>query len=315
MRDTGFRKHITEGLATLPVTALAGAALWLLPDLKNPSLWCTLAVVTFMTYVVIETNNRYRLIRVRSRMNSVVFLSLFTAFPALHDDALALMPAAAVLFALFVLFRAYGSTRTQSHLFLTFLLLGSAALVFPPLLLFVPFVLFTAQVQLRVLTPAAVGGALLGLTLPYWFYAAAVLPTVDFDLTELPARLWALMPALPHPERFGVSWNGILPFAAVLVPGLGGTLHYFRTSYNDKISTRQYLYTLTVWQIPGVLLAVLYPECAGTVLPLLIALYAPLVGHHLTLARGRAADVWMVCCVLALLALTVSNYRLRYFTV
>ena len=56
-------------------------------------------------------------------------------------------------------------------------------------------------------------------------------------------------------------------------------------------------------QIPILLLTALYPEQSSTLLPLLVAVYAPMISHHLTLARGRMADFWFVCCTLAVAAL------------
>ena len=101
-----------------------------------------------------ECNNRYHLLRVRSRMNSVVFLVLMAAFPTLHDLGLHLIPAAALLSAYFVLFRTYGQTRTQGTLFHTTLLLSLGSLAFPQLIIIIPFLLFAAGVQLRALNSA-----------------------------------------------------------------------------------------------------------------------------------------------------------------
>ena len=53
--------------------ALVTAAVWMLPNLSSLRLGGGLLATALMTYVVIECNNRYHLLRVRSRMNSVVF--------------------------------------------------------------------------------------------------------------------------------------------------------------------------------------------------------------------------------------------------
>ena len=98
MRQKGFRQNFTQSFATLPLVALVTAAVWMLPDLSSLRLGGGLLATALMTYVVIECNNRYHLLRVRSRMNSVVFLVLMAAFPTLHDLGLYLIPAAALLF-------------------------------------------------------------------------------------------------------------------------------------------------------------------------------------------------------------------------
>ena len=86
------------------------------------------------------------------------------------------------------------------------------------------------------------------------------------------------------------------------------TAHFFSSSYYDKIRTRQFLYALTVLQIPILLLTALYPEQRNTLLPLLIVVYTPMISHHLTLARGRMADVWFTLCVLVLTALQFFSF-------
>ena len=175
MRQKGFRQNFTQSFATLPLVALVTAAVWMLPNLSSLRLGGGLLATALMTYVVIECNNRYHLLRVRSRMNSVVFLVLMAAFPTLHDLGLHLIPAAALLLAYFVLFRAYGQTRTQGTLFHTTLLLSLGSLAFPQLIVVIPFLLFVAAVQLRALNLSAFGGALLGAVLPYWIYLAVPL--------------------------------------------------------------------------------------------------------------------------------------------
>ncbi|MBF1069399.1 MAG: hypothetical protein HXL27_06050, partial [Prevotellaceae bacterium] len=100
-------------------------------------------------------------------------------------------------------------------------------------------------------------------------------------------------------------WVG---YAAVIVPGMVATAHFFSSSYNDKIRTRQFLYALTVLQIPILLLTALYPEQRNTLLPLLIVVYTPMISHHLTLARGRMADVWFILCTLGVLVLTALQF-------
>ena len=61
-------------------------------------------------------------------------------------------------------------------------------------------------------------------------------------------------------------------------------------------------------QIPILLLTALYPEQRNTLLPLLIVVYTPMISHHLTLARGRMADVWFILCTLCVLVLTALQF-------
>ena len=246
MRQKGFRQNITQSLATLPLVALVTAAVWMLPNLSSLQLGGGLLATVLMTYVVIECNNRYHLLRVRSRMNSVVFLALTAAFPALHTLGRHLIPGAALLSAYFVLFRAYGQTRTQGTLFHATLLLSLGSLAFPQLIIVIPFLLFAAGVQLRALNLSAFGGALLGALLPYWIYLAVQLALCGFDWTIVPTQLGERLPLLPTFAYADIPLHHWVNYAAVIVPGMVGTAHFFSSSYNDKICTRQFLYALTV---------------------------------------------------------------------
>ena len=281
MRQKGFRQNFTQSFATLPLVALVTAAVWMLPNLSSLRLGGGLLATALMTYVVIECNNRYHL----------------------H-----LIPAAALLSAYFVLFRTYGQTRTQGTLFHTTLLLSLGSLAFPQLIVVLPFLLFVAAVQLRALNLNAFGGALLGALLPYWIYLAVQLALCDFDWTLVPAQLWEQLPPLPTFAYADVPLPHWVGYAAVIVPGMVATAHFFSSSYNDKIRTRQFLYALTVLQIPILLLTALYPGQRNTLLPLLIVVYTPMISHHLTLARGRMADVWFILCTLGVLVLTALQF-------
>lgn len=308
MRQKGFRHNITQSLVTLPLVALVTAAVWMLPNLRSLQLGGGLLATALMTYIVIECNNRYHLLRVRSRMNSVVFLALMAAFPTLHGLGIHLIPTAALLASYFVLFNAYGQTHTQGLLFHTSLLLSLGSLVFPQLLLVIPFALFAAGVQLRALNFSAFMAALIGCLLPYWIYLAVLLALHGFDWMVLPSQLWEWLPATPTFAYTSIPLPTWVNYGIVIVPGFVGTAHFFFSSYSDKIRTRQFLYALTVLQVPIVALTALYPEQSDVLLPLLIAVYAPMISHHLTLARGRLADVWFMLCAVAVTVLTAFQF-------
>lgn len=306
MHEQKFRNRVSQSLASLPITALLVSMVWMLPDVSNLYLWGGLGVMAAMTLIVAEWNNQFQLIRIRSRMNSVVFLTLMALFPNLHVLNWAVVPAAALLVSYFVLFRAYGAYQVQGIVFHAMFFISLGSLSYPPLLLFVPFLLISAYAQLRALTLRAFFGGLLGVLLPYWLYAPYLVwqPEAgqeffalwkDYLIVDIPD--YAALP--PH------HWvaPGLLVFLALV-----SLLHFLRTAYNDKIRTRQYFYLLLVQFLPLLLIMAAYPTDDAHWIPLLIVNMTPFVGHYFTLARGRLMNLWFWCWLVLLVALGGIQY-------
>ena len=86
------------------------------------------------------------------------------------------------------------------------------------------------------------------------------------------------------------------------------SLHYLRTAFNDKIRTRMFFYAILMVHAVLLLLLILRPADYAILLPMLAMNSAPLVGHHLTLARRRGSELWFYTCLLFLVVLLVANY-------
>lgn len=306
MRQHTFRHRVSESMISLPILAAIASVLWMIPDIQNAALWGGLAVVGIMTYLVIAWNTQYQLIRVRSRMNSLSFLYLFLVFPQLHDLGWNLVPAICLLGAYFLLFRTYGTYAPQGYFFHAFLLLGLGSLTFPPLLLLVPFLLFSSGRHLRALSGKSAAAAGFGLSLPFWVF--------------LPLYLFARPVLHPHLQLWKpeVLWNS-LNFAEIpLAQWVGSALffgiclvsvvHFLRTAYNDKIRTRQYHYLLLVQSLPLIFIFAVLPQHFITTFPLLIVTLVPFIGHYFALAKGRGMNAWFLLWLFLFLLLGIANY-------
>ena len=67
-------------------------------------------------------------------------------------------------------------------------------------------------------------------------------------------------------------------------------------------------YALRVGHAVHVLLLNVRAGGDAILLPMLAMNSAPLVGHHLTLARRRGSELWFYTCLLFLVVLLVANY-------
>lgn len=307
MKDHQFRNRVVEGSLTLPVMSCVTFLSWLLShSIDNVAAWLTMAMVALLTYAIVECNNQCQLLRIRSRMVSATFLAFVSAIPAFHAITWHWIPAASLLLAYFVAFKAYGQLHPQGWVFHAFMYVGIGSVVFPPLLLVVPFMLFSFSHQLRILTGKAFTAALLGLALPYWMYGTFCFIT-GWDLKRLLAA-WtrAVQPGLPDYSCIE-GWQ-VAVFAFILFLALVSMFHFVHTSYNDKIRTRQYYYCIFSVQLPLLFIAVWFPDCALFTLPLFLTNSVPFIAHYFALARGRFMNRWFICCILLLLVVAAFNY-------
>ena len=118
---------------------------------------------------------------------------------------------------------------------------------------------------------------------------------------------WVRALALCLPDYSNVlPWQWIL-FVMLLVLGTIGIVHFVRTSYNDKIRTRQFFYTLLSLHFPLLFNVVWFPDCAGLTLPLLLVNSAPFIAHFFVLARGRSMNFWFLFVLFVLVAVACFN--------
>lgn len=284
MRNDTVRTRIVESSLTLPFMATTTFLLWLMGPVEEGGLWCALVLIGIMTYAIVEWNNQCQLLRIRSRMNSTVFLAFICAFPAFHTSPISFIPAAALLGCYFVLFKGYGQFRPQGYLFHGFLFLGIGSIAFPPLLFLYPTLLISCQRQLRILDFKSFVASLLGIILPFWFWIPAIYIATYFGITD--DHLLQFL-TFEVPDISGVApWQwGALALVSLLASI--GIIHFVATSYNDKIRTRQYYYCILLQFVPLVASTVMYPQYASTTLPLLFINATPFIAHYLALARGR----------------------------
>ena len=158
---------------------------------------------------------------------------------------------------------------------------------------------------MRILSGKSVTASVLGLVFPYWTYGLFCL------VSGWNAVFWreswgrALDFCLPDYSNV-LPWQWILFFMLVVL-GFIGIVHFIRTSYNDKIRTRQFFYTLLALHFPLLFNAVWFPDCAMITLPLLAVNSAPFIAHFFVLARGRSLNFCFLFVLFVLVAVACFN--------
>ena len=308
-------------------------------------LWGLVACV-LMAYIFIEMNAVNSLLRVRSRMISSLFLLLMTACGFLHPFHTGLLVSLAVLIAIYFLFRTYDASYPQLPTFHAFLFFSLGSVLWPPLLLLIPLMLWNQGVFMRSLSLKTFGAAILGLLLPYMFLAVAILTMNDvLHIDELrmmndeysvqssfinhhssiiipPRGITGgldtpfSLSSLPRIEDFlsyaplppGRAGQGVLAaLVFLLLLGLTGFIHYIRKSYDDKIHVRMKFYSLLAFQVATTLWLVLQPQHFYDLFPLCLITTGPAAAHFFTFARTLLSTIWCSLLTIALIAIAILN--------
>lgn len=177
-----LQNRIAESTATLPTAAVAATLLWWLPQGGySPSYLLGWAAAALTACILAETAIAERLLRVRSHLIPALYLLLIAAAGNLH----ALQPSTAatpcIAATLYCLLRSVDSQRPQLHTFHAHFFLAIASLAAPSLLLLAPLLVICQALYLRTLSARTLRAALIGLVLPYAFWATAAVTLASLN--------------------------------------------------------------------------------------------------------------------------------------
>lgn len=307
MYHQSLRTRIAGSTLTLPVAATVTLLAWLLPYNADTGQWVGLTITALATYSLVELNNRFALLRIRSRMVSTCFLMFMAVCPALHGEWLVLLSPLLFVLSYFMLFASYQDTHSQGYIFHAFLFVGAASMFYPPMLVVAFLFYFSMIFQLRNFTWRTLMAGLLGLAVPYWLYAAYAIWQNKLDTAFLYLGEWTVFQV---PDYSLLSLSQWVTAGTLVVLSLFAFVHFFHTAYNDKIRTRMLFYVIATQEVALVAGLALLPQHFNEQLALLMLNSAPLLAHYYALAKGKFADVWFFLSIIALLGVGVFNYLL-----
>ena len=201
MRRQRFQNKVATGRFILPAALLISAICWtvivtLLPGTgtegHNWPLWLKEAsnrlpqgifpsLLGFVLYVLttfflINLNNIFAIIRIRTSIQSFLFLLLATAFPQLYDELPGLLVGLSFLTAFYQLFGSYRQEKSSGALFNTFAFAGIASLFVPQSLLLVPL-LWIGAASFQSLNLKSLLASIIGFILPWWILLSCTVLT------------------------------------------------------------------------------------------------------------------------------------------
>lgn len=321
-----FQQNIVSGRFTLPAVIVFSALVWIMAWGSKPDgipsalypFWQRLLgwlpanfigeIINFLVYglaayLLIELNNAYSLIRIRTSFQCSVFVLLVTACPFLFPLQTGGLAALCFLLAVYFLFRTYQKPEPVGHMFQAFLFIGIGTILFPGMLLYIPL-FFIGAFNFKSLGFRTFFAGILGLTLPYWFLFGHAYFYNRMELFYEPfLQLAFLFPA----DYSRIDLSQIMPGLLAVLLFIVATVHFWATGYKDKIRTRSYLnfwVLVTVWTI---LYCCLQPQYLGSLYPVMLVGSSILGGHLFVVTSNRLSNLFFIVYFVILLGLTGYN--------
>ena len=318
MRYT-FQHQIATGRTTFPVAVLISIALWALPFTDRTELLSLLAG-GITTYLLIELNTTFALIRTRTEMPSALFVWLYSSLLFLHPYQHTCWIQLFFMGTLFGLFYSYESRQAPVYSFHAFLFLGLGSLIISDLIWVVSFVLI-AMIGLRSLTMRSFFAGIIGLIVPYWVILGYYF-IMDFNgqieleglgISQLLSQHFGNI--VPFSTTFEGLRNEYIQLGLVkgicyitlLMMSIVGTFCCQYNSFNDKVRTRCFISALIPIEISIILLTVLHPSLVDAFLPILIIYVSITCSYLFALIFSRFVYYLLVTVLGLSAALMVLN--------
>lgn len=318
MRYT-FQHQIATGRTTFPVAVLISIALWAIP-FENTTELLSLLAGGITTYLLIELNTTFAIIRTRTELPSAIFLCLYSSLLFFHPYQHTCWLQLLFMGTLFGLFNSYESKRAPIHIFHAFLCLGLGSLIVNDLIWLAPLV-FIAMIGLRSFNGRNFFAGLFGLIIPYWVILGYYL---FLDLNGQ-IHLEGLGINQLISQHFGdiIPWgttiDGIkneyaelgltkgVSYAIILLISIVGTVCSHYNSFNDKVRTRSFIGALVPLEIGIVLLGLIHPALLDALLPIQIVFAALTCSYLFALIFSRFVCYFLLTVMGLMAAILVLN--------
>lgn len=296
---------ISESRLTLPIVATYGIAVWAAAGLLDEQWWVQLACFVVSTYLMIEMNNSNALIRIYSRMVSSSFIILSSTTCFLFSSINEAVVEVCVIASYVMLFICYQNRQAVGHTFYAFVCLGIASMFSIKILFYVPPIWLLMTFYLQSMSWRSLWASLLGLVTPYWFAAVYFIYQEDFSL---PASHFAGLDDFIFPYDYTqITPQQALTFIFVLIVSITGTIHYLRTSFNDKIRTRMLYNCFIAMNMLSVAYLIVQPQHYNLLMRMIIVNTSPLIAHFIALTQTRITNIAFYVITISALLLTAYN--------
>lgn len=287
------------------ISIAAIIATWVLSGLTSNSHLLSLALIIATTMVMVRLNTIHAIMRTYSRMVSCSFLAISAiALPYFINPTDAALPLCfSIIYTL--LFFSYQDNSSVGIIFISFLILGVASLIYIPVLFLVPILWIIISTRMMSMSARSFFASILGLITPYWFAAAYCLYNANIDM--LISHITAIANFTPVADFESLEIRDIAIFAIVMLLFITGSIHFIRTSHNDKIRTRMIYESFIIMTLALIVFAALQPSEIPQLVPIMSISVSPLIAHYITYTNTRLTNLSFVGIVV-IVVLTLAYH-------
>ena len=307
------KKTLQNKIATsrfaLPVTVLYTVLVWFPAIRRDENIWLPLALLGIATYLMAELDNRNALMRTYSRMISCSFLILNTANIYIFRNYTTSIIQLSTAICYLAFFASYQDKRAMGKVFVAFVAIGSASVLFIQILFFVPILWIILASRIMAMNIRTFLASLVGIVTPYWLlegYNIAIGKPLQMIHHFIEIAKFDAPFVLPS----GDNTYPIVVFSFMLLLVLIGGIHYLRTSYKDKIRIRSLYEILLIMSICSLFFIAIQPRHWAYIIPMLTVSVSPLIAHYITFTQTRLTNLSFFILMVLTVALTVFNLRM-----
>ena len=298
---------IAESRKTLPITIIYGVGVWLLAGLTQHNWWIQLACFFASVYAMFYLNNINMLIRIYSRSVTAAYilLSCITVwlFPSISGGIIQLSSVLILL----LLFSCYQDSDSKGITFYIFALISLASLLEPYYLLFAPLVWLLMVTTIYSLGFRSFLASLIGLITPYWLYAGYLLFQDPMHPMQVLAYFDHFTQLQWTPDYNTLNLSQMIYLGLLVVLFFVGSIHFWITSYMDKVRVRQIYASLIITALYTTTCLVILPQEFNVLIYMLTIAVSPIAAHFISLTRSKASNIFFMVLLAVVLLLTGMN--------
>ena len=320
-----FQRQIATGRITFPVAILISLVLWA-TTYQNETELLSLLACGFTSYLLIELNTTFALIRTRTEMPSALFLFLYSASLFLHPYQHTCWVQLLVMVMLFSLFYSYESKKAPTHIFHTFFFLGMGSMLIPEFLWLVPLC-FISMAALRSFNIKNFFASLIGFIIPFWIVLGYQLfisinhPGLieGFGFHQLiQQHFGSLFPFGDSLSNMINEYQSIrldegVTYGVTLIMAVVGSFACNFYSSNDKVRTRSFLNALTPIQLGITLLVFLRPSLMEAILPVQAIFAALTCSYVFSLVFNLFTYYFLIAILVLSGGISLFNLWIHFF--
>ena len=109
------------------------------------------------------------------------------------------------------------------------------------------------------------------------------------------------------PDYHSLTRSQLLFFGLLVVLFLVGSIHFWMTSYMDKVRVRQIYASLIITTLYSIILIALQPQKYDVLIYVMIIAVSPIIAHFVSLTHTRMSNIFFMVLLAVILFLTGMN--------